>query len=37
VNTRLTTLEADNTQFRQEAGEILSSLISNNNSSVKRN
>lgn len=36
VNTRLTTLEEDNTQFRQEAGQILTSLISNNNS-IKRN
>lgn len=38
VNARLTTLEQDNTIFREEAGEILTSLISNNNnSSVKRN
>jgi hypothetical protein len=37
VNTRLTTLEQDNNLFREEAGQILTSLISNNNSSVKRN
>ena len=38
VNTRLNTLEADNSLFREEAGQILTSLVSNeNNSSVKRN
>jgi hypothetical protein len=38
VNARLNTLEQDNTAFREEAGQILTSLISNsNNSSVKRN
>jgi hypothetical protein len=38
VNARLKTLEQDNTAFREEAGQILTSLISsNNNSSVKRN
>lgn len=38
VNARLNTLEQDNTIFREEAGQILTSLISNNNnSSVKRN
>jgi hypothetical protein len=38
MNTRLNTLEADNTLFRQEAGQILTSLVSdNNNSSLKRN
>lgn len=37
VNARLNTLEEDNTIFREEAGQILTSLISNNNSSVKRN
>ena len=37
LSTRLNTLEADNTLFRQEAGQILTSLISNNNSEAKRN
>jgi hypothetical protein len=37
LSTRLNTLEEDNTLFRQEAGQILTSLISDNNSSLKRN
>jgi hypothetical protein len=38
VNARIATLEEDNTVFREEAGQILTSLISNNNnSSTKRN
>jgi acyl-CoA synthetase (AMP-forming)/AMP-acid ligase II len=39
VQTRLNSLEQDNTQFKEEAGQILTSLISNNNnnSAVKRN
>lgn len=38
MNARLNTLEEDNTLFRQEAGQIITSLISNNNNSeVKRN
>jgi hypothetical protein len=38
VNARLNTLEQDNTAFREEAGQILTSLIANNNNSaVKRN
>ena len=38
VNSRISTLEQDNTLFREEAGQILTSLISNeNNSTVKRN
>lgn len=38
VQTRLTSLEQDNNQFKEETGQILTSLISNNNnSSVKRN
>ena len=38
VNARLNTLEEDNSIFREEAGQILTSLISNNNnSSMKRN
>lgn len=37
MNARLNTLEEDNTLFRQEAGQIITSLISNNNSEIKRN
>ena len=37
LNARLNTMEEDNTQFRQEAGQIITSLIANNNSTVKRN
>lgn len=37
LSTRLNALEEDNTLFRQEAGQILTSLISDNNSQVKRN
>jgi PHP family Zn ribbon phosphoesterase len=37
MNARLNTLEEDNSLFRQEAGEILTSLITDNNSTVKRN
>ena len=37
MNARLNTLEEDNTLFRQEASQIITSLISNNNSEVKRN
>lgn len=39
VNARIATIEEDNTIFREEAGQILTSLISNvdNNSATKRN
>jgi hypothetical protein len=39
VNARIATIEEDNTIFREEAGQILTSLISNgdNNSAIKRN
>jgi hypothetical protein len=39
VNARIATLEEDNSIFREEAGQILTSLISNgdNNSTIKRN
>lgn len=37
VQTRITSLEEDNNLFKQEAGQILTSLISNNNPSLKRN
>ena len=37
INSRLTTLEQDNTLFREEAGQIITSLITNNNSTTKRN
>ena len=37
MNARLNTLEEDNTLFREEAGQIITSLISDNNSTIKRN
>lgn len=38
VNTRLTSLEQENNQFREEAGQILTSLITNStNTGVRRN
>lgn len=37
VQTRITSLEEDNNLFKQEAGQILTSLIGNDNSTVKRN
>jgi len=37
LNARLNSMEEDNTQFRQEAGQILTSLVSNENPAIKRN
>jgi len=37
VQSKITSMEEDNLQFRQQAGQILTSLVSNNNSSTKLN